>query len=212
LSARPFLQPASAEWRLETAQLGMWVFIATEVMFFAPLMLGYAYGRTHDFAGFAEASRHTRFWLGTANTALLLTSSFTMALAVRAARLSARSRPAPLLWTTAALGCAFLAVKLFEYSLEWNDGLVPGVKFAYQGAHAGAVAAFFTLYFVMTGIHALHLTVGIGAVSWIAARRAGPPMDDRKGRAIEIAGLYWHFVDIAWIFLYPMIYLIERWK
>ena len=201
---------ATLEWHLETGRLGMWVFLATEVLFFGALLLGYTHGRIHDPRGFAEASHHTHIFIGTFNTALLLTSSFAMALAVRASMVD--ERPSRLLWATAAMGVVFLALKFYEWSLEWNDGLVPGLHFTYAGPEARGVAHFFFLYFVMTGIHFVHLAIGVGATGWIAARHARLPMDWRKRRAVETLGLYWHFVDAIWIFLYPLIYLIERWR
>jgi cytochrome c oxidase subunit 3 len=209
--ARPIRSPTSDEWRLESAQLGMWVFLVSEVMFLGALFLGYLHGRMHDGHGFAEASRHTQLALGTLNTAILLTSSFTMALAVRSAALGARLAAARFLWTTASFGVAFIAIKLYEYSLEWRDGLVPGLRFRYDGEAANAVAEFFILYFVMTGIHALHLAIGIGAVAWNALQVTRPAAGSREC-AIDVIGLYWHFVDAVWIFLYPMIYLLERWR
>jgi cytochrome c oxidase subunit 3 len=204
------LDPARREWQVEGGRLGMWVFLASEVLFFGALFLGYTHSRLADPAGFAEASRHTQLAIGTINTAILLTSSLAMAFAARAAALS--RRPAPMLWTAAALGVAFLALKLVEYSREWNDGLVPGLHFTYAGPHAHGVAQFFFLYFAMTGLHLVHLAIGVGATGWIALRVRGASIGWREHRAVEVLGLYWHFVDAIWVFLYPMIYLVERWR
>lgn len=196
--------------QLEAATLGMWAFLATELMFFGPLFLSYLYGRVHEGPGFAAASRHAHLWIGTANTALLLTSSLTMALAVRAAQLGQRHWLTRLLMLTAALGAAFLALKGLEYRKEWEEGLVPVLHFAYGGAHARGVELFYLLYFIMTGVHALHLAVAVAIV--LALSRAAARGDYGAGYSnpVEVAGLYWHFVDSIWIFLYPMIYLIER--
>jgi cytochrome c oxidase subunit 3 len=210
MSARPLEDPATRRWQVETGVLGMWVFLATEVLFFGALFLGYTHSRLADPQGFAAASRLTHLGIGTANTAILLTSSLTMALAVRAAALDERA--SRLLAATGALGVLFLVLKLVEYTLEWRDGLVPGLRFTYAGPESRAVARFFFLYFVMTAVHFVHLAIGLGAVAWIAARPASLPIDARKHRAIEVLGLYWHLVDAIWIFLYPMIYLIERWR
>jgi cytochrome c oxidase subunit 3 len=201
-------QYVSRPQQRETAVLGMWVFLATEVLFFGPLFLAYLYGRVHMGEGFAEASRHSHVWIGSANTAILLTSSLTMALAARAAQLGERAGLAWLLRATAALGAAFLALKGIEYWKEWNEGLVPVLHFTYVGAHAGAVELFYLLYFVMTGVHALHLTLGIALVAWLSTRASdfGPGYH----APVEVTGLYWHFVDCVWIFLYPLIYLLER--
>ena len=195
----------STTWRRDTATFGMWAFLASEVMFFGVLFFASFHARIHDPAGFAAGSRLTHAWLGTVNTAILLTSSLTMALAARAAVLGEWRAMRRLLAATAALGLAFIAVKGVEYGLEWRDGLVPGLRFTYSGEHGDGVKTFFFLYFVMTGFHAIHLSAGIGLVGWMAAR---PPEPD----TVEMAGLYWHFVDVVWIFLYPVIYLVELWR
>lgn len=189
---------------------GLWIFLATELMFFGPLFFGYVYGRTHDAAGFAEASRHTDVVLGTINTALLLTSSAAMAVAVEARRSEAVKLAQWMLWLTAALGAIFLVIKGVEYGHEWREHLFPGARFAYPGEHARAVEYFFFLYFAMTGLHALHLVIGIGVTcvfAWGLHRKATA---FSSGERVELAGLYWHFVDAVWIFLYPILYLVGR--
>ncbi|HSN20071.1 MAG TPA: cytochrome c oxidase subunit 3 [Usitatibacter sp.] len=212
MSARPDVVPVDVPWRRETASLGMWIFLATEVMFFGVLFLAYTHARLADPQGFAAASRLTHEWLGTINTAILLTSSLTMALAVRSGWAGHRALVIRLLWATAFLGAAFIAVKLVEYRLEWRDGLVPALHFTYSGPHARAVQAFFFLYFVMTGVHAVHLTIGVALVAWLALRDRDPSHPVRRRETAECLGLYWHFVDGIWIFLYPLIYLVELWR
>jgi cytochrome c oxidase subunit 3 len=204
-AARP-LDPAS--WREHTAALGMWVFLATEVMFFGAIFLGYLYLRAHNAEAVAAASRHTHEWLGTINTAILLTSSFSMALAVRFSQLARRKTVQRLLWVTAALGAAFLAVKFTEYTLEWKEGLVPGLHFTIV-ENARVTALFFFLYFVATGVHAVHLTIGVLTVLWLSWRLREPRFPDARADEIEVLGLYWHFVDAIWIFLYPLFYLVS---
>jgi cytochrome c oxidase subunit 3 len=196
--------------QLEAATLGMWVFLATEIMFFGPLFFSYLYGRLHEGPGFAEASQHAHVWIGTANTAILLSSSFVMALSVRAAQLGQGRWLARLLWLTAALGVVFLALKGFEYRKEWQEGLVPVFHFAYSGAHTRGVELFYMLYFLMTGVHALHLTIAVAIVLWLSRGAARGDYGASYSNPVEVAGLYWHFVDSVWIFLYPMIYLVER--
>lgn len=187
--------------------LGMWVFLTTETLFFGVLFFAYAMARWHFPEAFAAASRHTNIVLGTMNTAVLLTSSFTMALAVRAAKLDAGRASARLLAITAALGCAFVIIKGTEYWLDFREHLVPGVDFRFDPAHGRGAEWFFGFYFVSTGIHAVHLLIGIALVAivaWRFARRHVTP------RAVEVTGLYWHFVDLVWIFLYPALYLVSR--
>lgn len=199
----------SVEQQRAAAELGMWVFLATELMFFGPLFLGYAYGRWAFAASFAAASRHTDVVIGTVNTAVLLTSSLFMALSVRAAHLDRQRATRAFLLITAALGAAFLALKGVEYHDEWREHLVPWVSFEFDPRERRGAALFYFLYFGMTGLHAVHLTVGIGVACTFAlrlhARRA-----KRLSRQIEIGALYWHFVDGIWVFLYPILYLVER--
>lgn len=200
----PARQFASAEQQGRAATLGMWVFLATELMFFGPLFFGYAYGRLHFAAAFAAASRSTDIVLGTANTALLLTSSLFMATAVEALERRAVRLARIMLGATAALGLAFLAIKGGEYRHEWGERLFPG-----RGSILDAGGQFFfLLYFAMTGLHALHLAIGIGIVLVFAAAlgRGGLATPER----LRVAGLYWHFVDAVWIFLYPILYLVGR--
>jgi cytochrome c oxidase subunit 3 len=192
----------------EVGRLGMWVFLATEVLFFGGLMLAYLYGRTHWPEGFGTASRRTDVMLGTINTALLLTSSAVIAIAHACSEHEAHSRwTSRLLWMTALLGVAFVAIKGLEYSKEWHEHLVPGFGFALAATQGAAL--FFWFYFVATGLHAVHLTIGICGVCVFAfgSHRARPWV---RANRIEAMALYWHFVDIVWIFLYPMIYLVER--
>ena len=192
----------------DAGRFGMWVFLASEILFFGGLLVAYLYGRTHWPQGFAIASRRTDVVLGTVNTALLLTSSAVVALAV-ACEESARHRrwTARLLASTALLGTAFLLVKGFEYRAEWHEHLFPGRDFALVGTPGAE--EFFALYFVMTGLHAVHMVIGIGVLALFALgrRRCSAWVDAVH---IEVAALYWHFVDLVWIFLYPLLYLVVR--
>jgi cytochrome c oxidase subunit 3 len=183
----------SADDRRDAATLGMWVFLATEVLFFGPLFFGYVHSRLASYEAFVSGSHHMHFWLGTINTAILLTSSLTMALAVEK-----RTHSRVFLSCTALLGIAFLCIKGYEYASE-----VPEVA-----AASGAERIFYLLYFAMTGLHALHLVIGIALIAWLwlTAPRYGP----EYYAPLEVTGLYWHFVDVVWVFLYPMFYLLER--
>jgi cytochrome c oxidase subunit 3 len=200
------LDPAA--WREHTAALGMWVFLATELMFFGAIFLGYLYLRTTHAAEVTEAAHHTHEWIGTINTAILLTSSFSMALAVRFSQLARRQAVQRLLWVTAALGAAFIVLKGIEYAMEWHEGLVPGLHFT-VGENARVTQLFFFLYFLATGVHAVHLSIGVAIVLWMSWRLRHAPFPDWRADEIDVLGLYWHFVDAVWIFLYPLFYLVS---
>jgi cytochrome c oxidase subunit 3 len=191
-----------------TAQFGMWVFLASEVLFFGGLIAAYTYGRSHWPEGFAAAGHETHVVLGTVNTALLLTSSAFVAMAVAWGEERGKQRRiAWLLAAACALGVAFMAIKGVEYRKEWLEHLVPGPHFRMAGVRGAEL--FFVLYFLITGLHAVHLTIGIAVLAVFAwgAHRAKPWAEPRR---IDAAGLYWHFVDVVWIILYPLIYLGGR--
>ena len=193
----------------EAATLGMWAFLITEVLFFGGLFVAYIIFRTEFPAAFARASHELDVVMGAVNTAVLLTSSLTMAMAVHAAAEGKRDKTIRFLVLTGVLGTAFLVIKGFEYSSKFEHHLFPGSSFAFHGPEPDHAQLFFVLYFMMTGVHAAHMIVGIlllGVILWMTA----------KGRfsatyhsPIENFGLYWHFVDIVWIFLYPLLYLID---
>jgi cytochrome c oxidase subunit 3 len=194
----------------EAASIGMWAFLVTEVMFFGGMFLAYTVYRILYPQTFAHASHHLDVRLGTVNTAVLIGSSFTMALAVHGAQVGWRRGVTRALLATMALGAVFLVIKASEYGHKFHEGLVPGPGFTYPGPDAHQAQLFFSLYFVMTGFHALHMVIGIGLLSWLA-------LGARRGRfgpgyftPVELTGLYWHFVDIVWIFLFPLLYLIGR--
>jgi cytochrome c oxidase subunit 3 len=186
------------------ANFGMWLFIGTEVLFFGGLFLSYTVARYLYNAGFLEAARHTNIYFGTANTIVLITSSLTMVVAIRGAGLGARRLVWICLAVTAALGAVFLIVKGFEYREDLKEHLFPGRGFALHGMGA---ALFFSLYWIMTGIHAVHLTVGVILVARFSWLMRSEPL---RIPDLPIYGLYWHFVDTIWIFLYPLLYLSGR--
>ncbi|MGB7256957.1 MAG: cytochrome c oxidase subunit 3 [Pseudolabrys sp.] len=207
---QPAFQFADLRQQHDVAQLGMWVFLATEVLFFGGLILAYSAYRIGYTEGFAEAARHTKIVIGAVNTAVLLTSSFLVAWAVIVARLREGRVAAVLLWAAATLGVIFLVLKGVEYTEEYHEHLVPGLNFAVAGSHAGAIKLFFAFYFVATGLHAVHLAVGIVVLIVIGVRAKQNAYSDRYHAPITVAGLYWHFVDIVWIFLFALIYLPGR--
>jgi cytochrome c oxidase subunit III len=197
----------------DTTGFGMWVFIAQEVMFFGGLFLAYAIYRSSYPDVFAAASHHLNVPLGAFNTAVLICSSLTMALAVHAAAVGDRRRIVTFLLLTVLLGSVFLGVKVVEYKDKYDHRLVPGPNFSghslsLEGDRAQQAQMFYSLYFAMTGLHALHMIIGIPIILWIAARARRGDFTAEYNGPVEITGLYWHFVDIIWIFLFPLLYLI----
>jgi cytochrome c oxidase subunit 3 len=196
------------EQQRSAAQLGMWIFIATEVLFFGGLFLSYTVYRFTYGQVFVETSRKLDVVLGGSNTAVLLISSVVMAFAVRAAKLDQRRMLTWLLIGTALLGCVFMSIKGIEYYNDYLDHLVPGRRFEWHGADPGNAELFFWIYFAMTGLHAIHVTVGIGIMLVLALLARLGKFSRGNHNTVEIAGLYWHFVDIVWVFLFPLLYLV----
>jgi cytochrome c oxidase subunit III len=193
----------------EAPALGMWTFLATEVLFFGGLFAAYTIYRVSFPDAFAKASHHLYFWIGAANTLVLLLSSFSMAMAVHAAAAEDHRGTARLLLITAALGLGFLVLKGVEYSLDAHDGLVPGAHFRPDWPASRQAEMFFVLYFLTTGLHAIHLVVGVSLVvaAAVAIRFRWPLR--HVATKVEMLGLYWHFVDIVWVFLFPLLYQVE---
>lgn len=193
----------------EASIFGMWVFLGTEVLFFIVLFAGYTVYRTVYYPeAFAEGSSQTHIVLGTINTAILLTSSLTMTLSVRSARLGKRKLTVGFLLLTILLGILFLGIKGTEYYKEYTEHLVPGVNFSYEGSAAQQVKLFFCFYFFMTGLHTIHLFIGVGVLIVIAIMAWRKRFSSRYFTPVELTGLYWHFVDVVWVFLYPLFYLV----
>ncbi|MBI4460903.1 MAG: cytochrome c oxidase subunit 3 family protein [Acidobacteria bacterium] len=197
------------EQQREAASLGMWVFLVTEILFFGGLFLAYTIARYQHPAAFAEASLHLDVALGGVNTAVLIVSSLTMALAVHAAQTGRRKGLLGFLALTAALGCVFLLIKGVEYADKFEHHLVPGDTFSFAGPEAGSAELFFSLYFAMTGLHALHMVIGVAVLAVLLAYAWRGSYSVYYHTPVEVAGLYWHFVDIIWIFLFPLLYLID---
>ncbi len=218
----------------EAAVIGMWLVLLTEILFFGGLFVAYMIYRIWYFDAFAEASRSLDLFWGGLNTAVLIGSSLTMALAVRCAQTNSRKWTVNWLILTMILGCVFLGVKVIEYSDKFEHHHVPGASYVWAAEHvtpvAGEAAAaethrelslspqqlqqttqiYFSLYFTMTGLHALHMIIGVGlmlVITWMAWKGR---FDAHYYTPVEMAGLYWHFVDIVWIFLFPLLYLVER--
>lgn len=200
----------------ETDTLGIWVFLITEIMFFGGLFASYTIYRSIYPAAFEATSRALNVRLGALNTIVLLSSSFTMAMAVRSAQTAKRGALMMFLTLTLSLGVLFLGVKGVEYHEEYVEHIIPGVDFAPQGemlshlAPAGLAHAelFMCFYFVMTGIHGLHMIVGFGLLLTLLLRARRGEFTADYFAPVEVTGLYWHFVDIIWIFLFPLLYLV----
>jgi len=199
------------EQQAEATTLGMWVFLVTEVLFFGGLFMVYTVYRNWYPDAFAAASHSLDITLGTINTAVLITSSLTMALAVHAAQLGQRKLLMLFLLATMALGAVFLGIKSVEYYQKFVEHHVPGAGFNFEEPqYAVHAQIFFSLYFVMTGLHALHMIIGFGIMTFMLWWAWRGTITAKYYSPVEIAGLYWHFVDIVWIFLFPLLYLLGR--
>ena len=197
------------EQQREAGSIGMWVFIAQEIMFFGGLFLAYAIFRTKFPVEFAAASNHLTLWMGGLNTVVLICSSLTMALAVYYAQTGKTRAQVRFLILTLLLGTTFLVIKGFEYAEKFRDNLFPGGSFHWPGTeNPNHVQVFFWLYFAMTGLHALHMIVGFAIILWLILKARKGVFTPEYHSPVEISGLYWHFVDIIWIFLFPLLYLI----
>jgi cytochrome c oxidase subunit 3 len=200
----------SPEQQRNASTLGMWIFLTTEVLFFGAMFLGYSLYRSLYTPAFFEASSHLDIFLGSLNTAVLLCSSLTMAMAVYEAHVGNRKALVRFLITTMLLGCAFLAIKFYEYYEKYREGLIPGSGFTWHGNDAAHAGMFFVFYFIMTGMHAVHMLVGIGLMATLATLTKKGRFSAAYYTPVELGGLYWHFVDIVWVFLFPLLYLVHR--
>jgi cytochrome c oxidase subunit 3 len=205
----------------ECNSLGMWLFLATELMMFGGLFFAYSFYRWKFDGAFHVGSRHLDITLGTINTFVLLFSSLTMALAVWSA--TTRKKGGLVFWLglTWLFGAAFLGIKAVEWTTDWNHGLIPGLNWTYYDHHpeelaklaaqnitTAQVQMYFTVYFCMTGLHAIHMIVGLGVVTAFMILGARGAFTSGNDQPVEIMGLYWHLVDIIWVFLFPLLYLI----
>jgi len=203
----------TVEQQLEASTLGMWVFLLTEIMFFGGMFGGYTVYRNMYPEAFASTSHFMNVTLGGTNTAVLICSSLTMALAVRSAQLGKKKALIVFLLCTLALGLIFLGIKYMEYHEKWVEHHIPGPGFHYADSRYFKQAQIlFFLYFAMTGMHALHMIVGAGLITTLIVMAARNRFSAAWYTPVEMIGLYWHFVDIVWIFLFPLLYLIGHTK
>lgn len=194
----------------QTARLGMWLFLASELMLFGALFTAYWVYRYLYGAAFNIGSQHMLAPLGAVNTGVLILSSVCVALAVHSAQVRRRGALLACLLLTLLLGAGFLAIKGAEYADHWRAGLWPGPGFAYTGPEAQHVALFFRLYFIITGLHAVHVVLGLMVMALVLVLAWRGRYQTGRATSLELAGLYWHFVDIIWIFVFPLLYLIGR--
>jgi len=194
-----------------TAKLGMWTFVLQEVLFFSPLFVSYLIFKSKYFASFHIAAHELDWKLGAVNTIILLVSSFTMARAVAAAQRGQREALEENLIWTIICGFGFMIVKYLEYSHKFHDGTLPGSFFHNPELLEKAPQAplFFTIYFAMTGLHGLHVLIGIGVMIWLYVRARKGHFGSNYFTPIEMTGIYWHLVDLVWIYLFPLLYLVS---
>ena len=201
----------TSEQQKDASTLGMWIFLITEIMFFGGMFLAYTIYRSAFPHVFALASSSLNVYIGAANTVVLLCSSFTMVLAVRASQLGNRRAIIVFLILTLILGGIFLGVKAYEWNEKFVEHHIPGPTFHLEGTNEqGHAQLFFSLYFAMTGLHALHMVVGVGLLSFLIWKAKHGTYTADYFTPVDLGGLYWHFVDIIWIFLFPLLYLIDR--
>jgi cytochrome c oxidase subunit 3 len=190
------------------ARMGMWLFLATEILLFAVLFTAYAVYRYLFPQGFDEASKLAHVAMGATNTVVLITSSLTVALAIHYARLGENRKVVGLLAVTILAGAVFMVLKGFEYHHHWVDGQLPGRLYHYAGLQGPGVSMYFTIYFLMTGLHGLHVLIGMSVLGWVAWRAGRGEFGPGYSTPVELSGLYWHLVDLIWIFLFPLLYLM----
>jgi cytochrome c oxidase subunit III len=211
---------AEPQQQRDAASLGMWVFLGTEIMFFGGLFCAYLIYRRWYFGDWAAASKTLDVTLGATNTAVLICSSLTVVLAVWAAQTARRKLLIGSLLLTLVLGIAFLGIKGIEYKEKFENHHVPGATFQFENvkipghpdqyADPSHAEMYFALYFIMTGLHALHMIIGIGIFVWLTVKAWKGRFTPEYNTPVEMGGLYWHFVDIIWIYLFPLLYLIDR--
>ncbi|MCM0606772.1 MAG: cytochrome c oxidase subunit 3 family protein [Xanthomonadaceae bacterium] len=197
----------SAAAEFEASKQGLWVFLVNEVLFFAGLFVAYAIYRILNPDLMHEAHKYLNWKLGATNTVVLICSSLTMALGVTAAQKGQQKKSANLILVTILLACVFLVIKYFEYMHKIHEGLLPGGLFSYHEPIHPKAPQFFSVYFVLTGLHGIHVIGGIVVLAWIYMRTLRGEFTDKYFTPVECTGLYWHFVDLVWIYLFPLLYL-----
>jgi len=198
-----------AEQQFDSAKMGMWIFLVTEILFFGGLFATYTVFRVMHPDLFAEASKELDVLWGTVNTLVLIGSSLTVAMAIKSAQLNQTRNVAINLCITIVLAFIFLMIKYFNWMHHFSLGIYPGTAYSFTGIDNPHASIFFSLYYLMTGLHGIHVIVGIGIMTWLLVKTLKGEFNSEYYTPLEIGGLYWHLVDIIWIFLYPLFYLIH---
>ena len=197
-----------ADQQFSAGKLGVWLFLVTEILLFGGLFCAFAIFRAKYLDAFVEAHHHLDKVMGAINTIVLICSSLTMALAVRSAQTNKKKNTVALLVVTLIFAGTFLVVKYFEYSHKFHEGLLPGHNFTAEGFVHPEANIFFGVYFMMTGIHGFHILVGMALIAWVTFRANKGHFSSRYYSPVENVGLYWHLVDLIWIYLFPLLYLV----
>jgi cytochrome c oxidase subunit 3 len=195
--------------QFDAAKIGMWLFLVTEVLLFGGLFVGYGIMHAKHPAAFLAAHHQLDWRLGSLNTVVLLVSSWTMVMGVWSAQTGQRKRLIAFLLATVALACVFLGIKYIEYSHKFHEGLLPGAFYSHEGDTVPGQFMFFSFYFMMTGLHGFHVLGGMIAILWLVRRAVRGDFSTQYYGPVDIVGLYWHLVDLIWIYLFPLLYLIS---
>lgn len=198
-----------SDQQFDAAKFGMWIFLVTEILFFGGLFAAYIVYRAWYPELFTLASEELNTLWGGVNTLVLIGSSLTVAMAIKSAQLNQKKAITINLLITIALACVFMVIKYFEYTHKFEIGIFPGEFYTYEGVDHPQANIFFSLYYMMTGLHGIHVVIGIGLMIWLVLRARKDHFDSEYYTPVEITGLYWHLVDIIWIFLFPLFYLID---
>jgi cytochrome c oxidase subunit 3 len=202
-------QFTTAEQQADAGKIGMWLFLVTEILLFGGLFVGFAIMQSLHREAFVAAHRHLDRTLGFINTLVLLTSSYTMVMAVQSARTDRRKRVIVYLLLTLICAGVFLGIKYVEYSHKFHEGLLPGRFYSHKGDTVPGQFMFFSFYFMMTGLHGLHILGGMAVIAWVLRRAVQGDFSNGYYTPVDFVGLYWHLVDLIWIYLFPLLYLIR---
>ncbi len=200
---------AEPEQQFDASKLGMWLFLATEILLFGGLFVGFAISQVKYPEAFVQAHHHLDRNLGFLNTVVLLFSSFTMVMGVHSAKTNQKKKLIFFLVVTILCAFVFLGVKYFEYAHKFHEGLLPGKFYTHEGDPVPNQFVFFSFYFMMTGLHGIHILGGVAVMSWVLIRAMKGEFSSEYYTPVDLVGLYWHLVDLIWIYLFPLLYLIS---